>query len=129
MRKRLVSKRTQVALAIVALAMVGVGAWWYLRPVPRHYQVVSLSAHTWILPIAGNTVYGTPGHWRLQNGQGEVRILVRSGKVDQIGTYLRDSCAEQAGSATQWQWVTNSHHQEARIQIGHCRVDLRLSGE
>lgn len=115
----------KMALAIAAMGIVAVGAWWYLRPVPRHYQVFSISAHTWILPIVGNTVYGTSAHWRLQNSQGEIRIRVSGGQIRRIHSYLGDSCAAQAGNAAHWQWVAHSHHHEARILFGQCRVDLR----
>lgn len=104
------------------LTVAGIVAW--IWSAPRTYQVRELSASGWVLPALGVQVHGTLQNWTLSTANGP-RVVVRSGTVESAIGFVSRECGLSTGDVQKWQWVSHSHHREAIVRFGNCRMVLQ----
>jgi hypothetical protein len=117
-------KQWYIVIAILVVAVIAGLLWWALHPRSQSYQVVSISAHSFFLPIIGAEVRGTPDAWDLYNGEHVKSLASQSGHLVNAHGYLTEACGARNGTVTHWIWRPHHGHQEAIIQLAHCSMGL-----
>ena len=117
-------KQWYIVIAIVVIAVIVGILWWVLHPRSQSYRVVSLSAHSFFLPMMGAEVRGTPDAWKLYNGEQVQSLASQSGHLVNAHGYLAEACGAMNGTVTHWVWRPHHGHQEAIIQLAHCSIGL-----
>lgn len=114
---------TLAAIASVVLIVV-LGWFFLLRPAAHHYRVVSVSAHTFVLPIMSVALRGSPNDWTLSH-HGRTSLSSNSSSITKAQGYIADACGAENGTPAHWIWVKHTHHRQAIIRLAHCEIDLQ----